>query len=45
MLDLISRGAQVMVLSIFFSSLLLRLALPGMVKRKVGFGSLFHLCV
>ena len=38
MLDLISGVLRVMVLSIFFLSLLLRLVLPGMVMRKVGSG-------
>ena len=38
MLDLISRGAQGQVLSIFFISLLLRLVLPGTVMRRVGSG-------
>ena len=39
MLDLISRGAQVMLLFIFFLPLLLSWVLLGMVMREVGFGS------
>ena len=38
MLDLISRGLKVMVLSIFFLFLLLSWGLLGMGRRKVGFG-------
>ena len=42
MLDLISRVLRVMVQSIFFLSLLLKLALLGILVSRVGFGSLFH---